>query len=83
MAADSLGLVLKPGEIVALVGESGSARAPSPNRSSGCSPNGRVSAGTILFDGIDLAGLSERAMEKIRGRRIGMVPQDPGARWIR
>lgn len=79
VAADSLDLVLKPGEIVAVVGESGSGKSTLAKSIIGLLPEaGGISAGTIVFDGIELTGLSERAMEKIRGRRIGMVPQDPG-----
>ncbi|WP_160663381.1 dipeptide ABC transporter ATP-binding protein [Pseudarthrobacter sp. ATCC 49987] len=80
VAADSLELVLKPGEIVAVVGESGSGKSTLAKSLIGLLPEAAaVSAGTIVFDGIELTGLSERAMEKIRGRKIGMVPQDPGA----
>lgn len=80
VAADSHGLVLKPGEIVALVGESGSGKSTLAKSLIGLLPqSATVSAGSIKLDGIELTGLSERAMEKIRGRLIGMVPQDPGA----
>jgi oligopeptide/dipeptide ABC transporter ATP-binding protein len=40
-------------------------------------PAGRIAGGRVLFDGRELTGLKERAMEKIRGREIGMVFQDP------
>ena len=40
-------------------------------------PPGRVSVDRMVFDGIDLAGLSERAMRNLRGARISMVMQDP------
>jgi peptide/nickel transport system ATP-binding protein len=40
-------------------------------------PPGRVSVGRMVFDRIDLAALSERAMRDLRGARISMVMQDP------
>jgi peptide/nickel transport system ATP-binding protein len=40
-------------------------------------PPGRVSVGRMVFDGIDLAVLPERAMRDLRGARISMVMQDP------
>jgi peptide/nickel transport system ATP-binding protein len=40
-------------------------------------PPGRVSVERMVFDGIDLAGLSERGMRGLRGARISMVMQDP------
>lgn len=40
-------------------------------------PPGRVTAATLMFDGVDLAQLSERRMRAIRGARISMVMQDP------
>jgi ABC-type microcin C transport system duplicated ATPase subunit YejF len=39
----------------------------------------RITQGRILFDGLDLAALSERDLGAIRGRRIGMIFQEPGA----
>ena len=38
---------------------------------------GRLAAGRILFEGRDLAELSESAMERVRGRDIGMIFQEP------
>ena len=66
------------GETVAIVGESGSGKstvAASINRL--LAGNGRITAGEILFEGRDLAGLPERDMISLRGAGIGMVPQDP------
>jgi oligopeptide/dipeptide ABC transporter ATP-binding protein len=41
------------------------------------SPPGEIAAGEILFEGEDLLKKSEREMEKIRGRKISMVFQEP------
>jgi oligopeptide transport system ATP-binding protein len=38
---------------------------------------GRVVSGQIVFQGEDILRLSERGMQKVRGRRIAMIPQDP------
>ena len=38
---------------------------------------GRLAAGRILFEGRDLAGLPESEMERVRGRDIGMIFQEP------
>ena len=40
-------------------------------------PPGRVVAGTLLFDGVDLSALSAEEMRQIRGNRIAMIFQDP------
>src|ERR671917_374184 len=41
--------------------------------------NGRVAAGRIMFEGRDILGLSGRELQRLRGDRIAMVYQDPGA----
>lgn len=38
---------------------------------------GKVTEGSIMFDGQDITGLSNKQMEKYRGSEIGLVPQDP------
>ncbi len=38
----------------------------------------RITAGRILFDGVDLAQLPERDLVQVRGRRIAMIFQEPG-----
>src|SRR3546814_5439174 len=38
---------------------------------------GRVARGSILLDGEDLTHFSEARMREVRGRQIGVVPQDP------
>jgi peptide/nickel transport system ATP-binding protein len=67
-----------PGEIVGVVGESGSGKsvmALSIMRLLGA--NGVITYGRIRFEGRDLATLSEAEMLSIRGRRIGMIFQEP------
>ncbi len=67
------------GEIVAIVGESGSGKSVSARAVLGLvqSPPGRIAGGSILFDGVDLLGLDDRAIRDIRGRDIAMVFQEP------
>ena len=77
-ALRGVSLQVRRGETVAVVGESGSGKstlAASVNRL--LAANGGITAGSIRFDGVELTGLSESAMTDLRGRRIGMVPQDP------
>ncbi len=67
-----------PGEIVGLVGESGSGKtltALSCSRLVG--PPARVSAEVLRLADVDLLRASEQTLRALRGRRIGMVPQDP------
>jgi oligopeptide/dipeptide ABC transporter ATP-binding protein len=65
-------------QTVALVGESGSGKSVTAMAIMRLLQEpGRVAAGEIRFNGLDLASLSEREMAKIRGDRIAMVFQEP------
>ncbi|WP_293865509.1 ABC transporter ATP-binding protein [uncultured Alsobacter sp.] len=69
---------VRRGATTCIVGESGSGKSVSCQAVLGLLPgNGRRTGGRILFEGTDLAAASERELEGIRGRRIGMVFQDP------
>ncbi|MGO2632426.1 MAG: dipeptide ABC transporter ATP-binding protein [Galactobacter sp.] len=69
---------LYQGESIAIVGESGSGKSTTATAILDLlAENGRVSGGEALFNGRDLTKLSRKQMEKIRGREIGYVPQDP------
>jgi peptide/nickel transport system ATP-binding protein len=71
-------LRLRTGKTLAIVGESGSGKSTTAMAVIGLLPkNGRITAGSILFDGQELVGLPEDKMRRIRGRQIGLVPQDP------
>ncbi|MFP5252105.1 MAG: ABC transporter ATP-binding protein [Actinomycetes bacterium] len=77
-AVHEASLSLAAGETLAIVGESGSGKSTTAMAVIGLlSGNGRVTAGSIRLDGEELVGASESAMRKVRGRRIGLVPQDP------
>ncbi|GAA3651072.1 ABC transporter ATP-binding protein [Microbacterium marinilacus] len=67
-----------PGETVAIVGESGSGKSTTATAVIDLLPGtGKVTAGTITLDGVDLTTAGRREMERVRGREIGYVPQDP------
>lgn len=67
-----------PGETVAIVGESGSGKSTTMHAVINLLPGtGRVTEGSVTWGGKELVGLGRRDMERIRGREIGLVPQDP------
>ncbi|WP_182050167.1 dipeptide ABC transporter ATP-binding protein [Changpingibacter yushuensis] len=70
--------VIYPGQTVAIVGESGSGKSTSAAAVIGLLPGtGQVTGGTIELAGRDITHLSDKEMESVRGKEIGMVPQDP------
>ncbi|MBD7996882.1 ABC transporter ATP-binding protein [Arthrobacter sp. Sa2CUA1] len=77
-AVRNAGFSLGAGQTLAIVGESGSGKSTTAMAVIGLLPgNGKVTAGSIRFDGQELVGLAESKMRAIRGRSIGLVPQDP------
>lgn len=69
---------VRQGERVAIVGQSGSGKSTTIAAVLRLLPgNGRISSGSILLDGDELATASEAQLRTIRGRRLGLVPQDP------
>lgn len=72
------GFSLRPGESLALIGESGSGKSTIARAVLRLLADGATARGRIVFDGQDILALSERRFRPLRGRAIGFVPQDPG-----
>ncbi len=71
-------LTVYPGQSVAIVGESGSGKSTLAHAIIDLLPGtGKVTGGSIQFDGRELVGLDRSEIEHLRGRDIGLVPQDP------
>ena len=70
---------VKEGEAVCIVGESGCGKTVSVLTVLGLIPQppGKVMGGRALFRGQDILDLDDEALQKIRGKRIGMVFQEP------
>src|SRR5246500_2883898 len=79
LAVDRVSFEIKRGECVALVGESGSGKSVSALSILKLLPYPTAShpSGSILFNGRDLLGLSEREMRGIRGNDISIIFQEP------
>ncbi|HET8578424.1 MAG TPA: ABC transporter ATP-binding protein [Methylomirabilota bacterium] len=78
-AVDGVSWDVRPGETVALVGESGCGKSVSALSVMRlvAAPAGRIVGGEILFKGRDLLTLSDDEMRKVRGGEIGMIFQEP------
>lgn len=72
-----LSLSLRPGEILALVGESGCGKSLLARAILGLPPENAKLEGQILFQQRDLLRLSEAELRSIRGRQISMIFQEP------
>ncbi len=69
---------LKKGSIHSIIGESGSGKTMSVMSIIKLLPkNAKITSGEILYNGINLLNLKESEINKIRGKKIALVPQDP------
>lgn len=78
-AVRSINVHLHPGEIVGLVGESGSGKSVTAQAILQLLPPSSIllEKGEIWLDGEDLMQKSQKEMESIRGKKVGMIFQDP------
>jgi oligopeptide/dipeptide ABC transporter ATP-binding protein len=77
-AVDDVSFSVSAGRTLALVGESGSGKSMTCLSIMQLLPaNGRIAGGSVMFEGEDLVKKSAKQMEKVRGKRLGMILQDP------
>ena len=77
-AVRGVDFTLNRGETIAIVGESGSGKSVTMKTVMGIlTKNAVVESGEIWYEGLNLAGADEKVFEQIRGKRIGIIFQDP------
>jgi peptide/nickel transport system ATP-binding protein len=78
-AVDDVSFQLKPSQVLGVVGESGCGKSVMSLSIMGLLPKGKskVAGGEIVFSGSDIAKLSPKQMNKLRGKDIGMIFQEP------
>ena len=78
-AVDGISYIVREGETLALVGESGCGKSVSALSLLRLipSPPGKIIGGQVLFNGIDLLKLSRDEMRRVRGKEIAMIFQEP------
>ena len=78
VAVDDVSLAIGPGEVMGLVGESGAGKTLTGLAIIGLlEPPGRIAAGEVLLEGRRIDNLAQDELRRIRGRRIGVIFQDP------
>ncbi len=74
LTVKKVSMSLEKGEICSIVGESGSGKTTVIRAAMGLLPGGgRVSAGSITYDGMDLLGLTHEQWRELRGHDISMI----------
>ena len=78
-AVNGVSLMVKKGETIGLVGETGAGKTTIARAVMRIlqEPPAKLREGEILYDGKDLLGIPEKEMRKIRGNKIAMIFQDP------
>jgi len=76
-AVNGVSLSVQPGEVVALLGESGSGKSVTMRSLLRLHPKGTLIEGAMTVDGRDVTGLSSRALSDLRGAVVSMVFQEP------
>jgi peptide/nickel transport system ATP-binding protein len=77
---DEVSFTVQPGRVLGLVGESGSGKTTVALALLGLVKRGlAIGGGKVLIDGRDILALSEHDLQKVRGRTVAYVPQDPGS----
>ena len=78
-AVDDISFNVQAGRTLGIVGESGCGKSVTSLSIMGLLPKGqgRIAAGSIIFDGVDLATLSASQMRALRGNRMAMIFQEP------
>ncbi|MBO0902274.1 ABC transporter ATP-binding protein [Jiella sp. MQZ13P-4] len=77
---DGVSFAVRPGEVLALVGESGCGKSLTSHALLGLLPDvARLTSGRVLLGDTDLAALPERALRKARGKDVSIIFQEPSA----
>ena len=77
-AVRDVSITLRPGEVLGIVGESGAGKSTIGNAIVNLlEPPGEITTGEVLFKGQDLRNLDDKEMRDVRGKKIGMIFQDP------
>ena len=78
-AVDGVGFSVTAGQTLAIVGESGCGKSVTALSIMGLVPDppGRISAGSIRFEGRELLGLPKRELQDLRGNQMAMIFQEP------
>jgi peptide/nickel transport system ATP-binding protein len=78
VAVDGVSFSIAPGEVLGVVGESGAGKSLTGLAIIGLlEPPGRIAAGEVRLEGARIDNLRGEALRRIRGRRIGVIFQDP------
>ncbi len=75
-AVRGVSFAVERGRTLGIVGESGSGKTVLTQSLLGLTPGGQIS-GTAVFDGVNLVGLEPKSMQRIRGKDIAVIFQDP------
>ncbi len=77
IAVDDVSLTIKPNRVTGIVGASGSGKSILASAILHLNPKNAYTRGSILYDGVDILKLNQKQIQKIRGKEIAYIPQNP------